>query len=381
MSLLGGCMTGRSATTIRFMGILILLTAQACSLASGPTPTATPEASSTPTATQTSAPTQSPTLTTEPTLDSPPPTSTEVVSETLKLSDEIYLHPENLFEAYPPVDWEITDDASSATFFDPDESGLIYLQVTNTGYELDEAAFENFVNAREFNLFNVYPGYKEGEREFDAAQRIASVSKTVLFNGKPQTIVTYYDQKGSAIYSVDFWVDSDKVEAYNPLYTDFFENITVDSSAAALLEPYAWVFTFTGPSNLYSIQVPSSWRYDFSEGEFALVETFYAPDDGALIQNVVYDNGTTINRNDAGKLALELLNNYYAADIIVTEDRIQPDGSERLTWYSPSGNYRGVSFLETRGTAFLLFTVMYDNELEDPYLKVLEYTVSSYSVP
>jgi hypothetical protein len=60
---------------------------------------------------------------------------------------------------------------------------------------------------------------------------------------------------------------------------------------------------------------------------------------------------------------------------------VQPDGSERLIWSSPSGDYSGTSFLETRGTTFLLFTTMYDNPYEDYYLETLNYTIGTYEVP
>jgi hypothetical protein len=63
------------------------------------------------------------------------------------------------------------------------------------------------------------------------------------------------------------------------------------------------------------------------------------------------------------------------------DGQVQADGSERLTWESSSGEYSGISFLETRGTTFLLFTVMWDDAYEDVYFDTLDYTVSSYSVP
>jgi hypothetical protein len=117
------------------------------------------------------------------------------------------------------------------------------------------------------------------------------------------------------------------------------------------------------------------------EGPNVVVDTFYAPDRHAVIQNMSYDDGTLVTKAMAGAFALELLKTYYATDIRITDDVVQPDGSERLTWHSRSGDYSGVSFFETRGTTFLLFTTLYDNPFEDIYLDVLNYTISTYDIP
>lgn len=371
-------------TSFKWFAVLAIIPVLwACSGRLEPTPTATQIFSPTQTALPASTPTMLPTETPAETATSEP---TEILTATetanpLVLSGEPYQHSEGLFEVFPPEGWQVDEDESSTAFIDPNSIGFIYLQVTNTGYELEPQAFENFIDARETNFFGTYDAYQQLDQQIDVAQRIGSVSKTLEFEGVTQTIVTYYDQKGPAIYVIDFWADADQFESYNPVYNEFFEKITVDSSTAASLPLYAWVFTFLGPDDLYSIEVPTSWRFTTDEGENALIETFYAPDDHALIQNITYDDGSQISASAAGKKALELLNSYYAADIVITNDQVQPDGSERLTWYSPGGDYRGVSFLETRGTTFLLFTVMYDTPFEDTYLDVLEYTVSSYSVP
>jgi hypothetical protein len=60
---------------------------------------------------------------------------------------------------------------------------------------------------------------------------------------------------------------------------------------------------------------------------------------------------------------------------------VQPDGSERLTWNSPSGNYSGISFLESRGTTFLMFSVLWDNPYEADYFDTLDYIISTYTTP
>jgi hypothetical protein len=127
--------------------------------------------------------------------------------------------------------------------------------------------------------------------------------------------------------------------------------------------------------------VPTAWQYERTESEATIVDTFTAPDGHAVIQNITYDDGSTISRTEAGTLARDLLHTFYAPDIQILDDQVQADGSERLIWQSPGGDYSGISFLETRGTTFLLLTTMYDNEFEDVYIDTLEYTISSYTIP
>jgi hypothetical protein len=85
---------------------------------------------------------------------------------------------------------------------------------------------------------------------------------------------------------------------------------------------------------------------------------------------------------------LKLLNTYYSStgkegDIRISDDSIQKDGSERLTWTSKGGGYSGLSFLEVRsnGTTFLFFTVDWGNDVQDTYIDTLNYVIESYKIP
>src|SRR5690606_7523860 len=144
---------------------------------------------------------------------------------------------------------------------------------------------------------------------------------------------------------------------------------------------YLWVYNFTGPNDLFEIEVPTAWQYERTEDGTTIIDTFYAPDGHAVIQNITFDEGTELSRTQAAQLGREWLKDAYAQDMRFLDDRVQPDGSERLTWTSAASDMSGISFLEARGTTFLLFTAMYDNEFEDVYLETLEYTISSYTIP
>ena len=301
--------------------------------------------------------------------------------EEVELADSSYTHPQNLFSLVPPAGWEISDEDGSTSIEAPDGSGFIYVQVTNTGYALDDTSFTSFVEHRDLNFFSGFDDYTEVSQEVDPDTDVASVTKSVSFEGVPQTIITVYDQYDAIIYSYDFWTDETNFGAYSDLYSRLIESIEVNPDAGTEQVVYNWIYTFSGPLDLFTIEVPTPWRYEQTEGESAIVDTFYAPDEHAVIQNIAYDEGQEISRSEAGAFALELLRSYYADDIQILDDQVQPDGSERLIWTSPSGDYSGTSFLETRGTTFLLFTTMYDNPFEDVYLETLNYTIDTYEVP
>lgn len=364
----------------------LAVTTEATAAVVADTPAAEPRPTEEPTATAepTDEPTAEPTEEVEPTR-APLPTKSVATAAAptaaLELDTTVFAHPGGYFSLTPPLGWTVESTDASASFAAPDDSGFIYVQVTHTGPALDGDSFERFVDNRDLNFFSTYDNYVEVDQQVNKETGVATVTKSLVFDGIPQTVFTLYDQYGPVIYSFDFWADEDLFDAYADAYQTILDTATVNSEAAAELTPYDWIYTFTGPSNFFTIDVPTPWRYEVSEAEFVVVDTFYSPDEHAVIQNITHDDGQPISRSEAGAFALELLRTYYAQDVTIIDDQVQPDGSERLTWRSASGDYSGISFFETRGTAFLLFTVMYDNPYEDVYFDTLDYTIGSYTIP
>jgi hypothetical protein len=378
---------------------LLLLAAMACSLVSGDEPTAVPETDPAvtqeqeiagPTDTPLPPPTEAPPADpppTEPPPTEPPPTAEPVVDEPAavapELADTAYFHPMDFFELTPPDGWPIDEESEGGTSFsEPSGVGYVEVEVTNTGALLDADSFERFIDAREINLFGELDGYEIVDYELFPDIGVARVTKEFDLDGIPQTVFTYYDLYDQVIYATDFWADSDAFDAYAPVYEAILDSMIVDNEAVAeSAVDYYWIQTFYGPGDLFSIEVPIPWFYEREEVDVATVDTFYSPDEHSFIENITYDDGEVISKSEAGAFALELLKEFYASDIQISDDTVQPDGSERLTWRSPSGEYSGISFLETRGTTFLLFSAVWDDAYEDAYLDSLLYTIESYDVP
>ncbi|GAB4522682.1 MAG: hypothetical protein Fur0018_04730 [Anaerolineales bacterium] len=380
-------MMSHTLRPVLYLVAFMLIVSMACTIGGGPAPTPTLEPTQPPPPTATATNPPPPTATNPP----PPPTATtEAVappspppSAAFQLDNVTSSYADGVYEVYAPTGWEVKEGTASVSFSEPagGGDGFIYLQATNTGAELDFESFQRFVEAREANFFGTYSNYQQIDIQYDEAKSLAYVVKLLDYDNVPQKVETLYDQQGQIVYALDFWADAAVYDQYVDQFDAFFNGITVNSTQAAKSDLYNWVWTFTGPADLFTIKVPTSWRYERSTGTDTIVDTFYSPDEHAVIQNITYDDGTAISKSDAGAFALELLRTYYATDIVITGDKVQPDGSERLTWNSPGGNYTGISFFESRGTTFLLFTVMYDNPYEDTYFDSLNYVISTYDVP
>lgn len=147
--------------------------------------------------------------------------------------------------------------------------------------------------------------------------------------------------------------------------------------------------TFTDQNELYQIDIPGNWNYEQTSGDNYYADVFTAPDEGAKVENIVYNDGTAFSGGQNGRFALDILNTFYsstgeAGDIRVTDDSIMKDGSERLTWQSRGGDYSGVSFFEIRGSdrkTFLMFTVYWLDDAEDFYSETLNNVIDSYRLP
>jgi hypothetical protein len=128
------------------------------------------------------------------------------------------------------------------------------------------------------------------------------------------------------------------------------------SSATATTASSSALVTWTDQNKYFSIQVPGDWQHSQTVDKnknFWYWDVIASPDNNARVESVVYDDGTPWTGSQNGQAALTLLNQFYSktgqeGDIRISNDSIQPDKSERLTWASKTGNYSGVSYFEVR---------------------------------
>src|SRR5690606_29454920 len=175
-----------------------------------PTDTAEPENTAEPQATDTRETPATDTPAPRPTQEEPPTAAPTVAqAPELALAASTFTHSSGGFSLVPPSGWRSEESSGAASFDAPDGTGFIYVQITNTGYELDGQAFANFVTHRDLNFFDDFADYELISQEIDESNGQATVTKYLTFDGVPQTVVTFYDQYGPIIYSYDFWADEE----------------------------------------------------------------------------------------------------------------------------------------------------------------------------
>jgi hypothetical protein len=299
----------------------------------------------------------------------------------LELQNQPYVHPSQSFSLFPPLGWTLEERGASATWSDTETSSSIDVFVNTTGYQLAPDAFDRFVAANETNYFQAFDSYQVLDRSrdnFGAEVVLQSLSA----GGSAYRVTSIYYEEKDVIYEVDFWADAEVADAYAPAFTQIWQDMGVSvDSASANVTPYAFVYTFTDPGGYFSFDVPYVWRHDVYSETYAVVDTFWSPDELAYVENIKYDDGTTISKSLSGSFALDLLHKYYASDVKISSDKVQPDGSERLMWNSPSAGQTGMSFFETRGTTFLMLTLSYDDSVGYVYSPVFDSVLASYAVP
>ncbi len=299
----------------------------------------------------------------------------------LTLAATRFTHPSMGFSIDPPEGWPVDLQDTRATWTDPSGEGRIDIRVNPTGYQLDEAYLDNFIQALEERSSVEHDGYRVLDQSIDdAGTRV--VTQSLSEKGIPFRVVSVYVQDKDVVYLGEFWVSASSVDAYMPAYEQIWQGMLVSSeSASASIEPYTDVYTFDDADGLFRLDVPRGWHLDVYTQPDAVANTFWAPDRLARIEIIKYDDGTEISKALAGSFALDLLHQRYSEDAKITEDKVQLDGGERLTWSSKSGDVAGASFFETRGTTFLMLTYLSDNSVDYVYAPVLERLLQSYSAP
>ncbi|MBN1310005.1 MAG: hypothetical protein JXB30_01210 [Anaerolineae bacterium] len=311
-------------------------------------------------------------------------TQEEPSSVAFVLSDEIFIHSSGAFAVYLPDGWvtEERDDGIAAN--DPDDTAALDISFTNIGVSVDDETLGIYIDAIEANWFASFENYNAYDPEIQGDGSIL-MPKDVSSGGKTWTILSYYWQEGTVVYQQDFWVLEDLYDDYLDSLLAIANSMETDAAAGEDASLYAFRYSFTGPDGLFSFDVPYGLTYVREEsdedGMRVIIDSWTSPDGQMTVESLLYDEGEEVSRSLAGAIALELLRQFYASDLKVIDDLVQPDGSERLMWNSAEGNYSGTTFFETRGTSFLFLTWFADDDHYDLYEPIWLDLVESYDIP
>lgn len=298
----------------------------------------------------------------------------------INLDTNTYNHPDGLFTMLVPKMWTIDQDMTSVSLNDPASDTSLKVQIVNTGYPLESESLINLVRAREMSELSVFENTVEIDRQVNEEDKSIYIIKKVTHQGREKTLITLYHQKDQAALILDFLFNHNEFNVDQKDLTgiinsveinpDIFSHLPIDSNANDSIRANGY----------FSIEIPVYWISERTSGEFSSVDTFYAPDNRAIAQTLIYDDGQSLSRRVAGQIVLATLRENYAKDIIVVKDRVLPDGREELTWKSINDSYEGITIFETRGSALLVLSVMRENDPENYYQGILDDIISSYTI-
>lgn len=316
---------------------------------------------------------------------SPPPSPTHQISGSfnkrkIDFDIQMYSHPDKLFSMLVPKDWIFDQELTNLSLIDPESASSFNIQVVDSGYPLEIESLINFVQAKENQNLSSYEKSIEIDRQVMEEDKTIYTINKVTHQGKEKTLITYYYHEGHAILILDFLFNQDEFEIDQEKLTRLKNSFKIDLDVLSSFPRDSSATKNIQENGYFSIETPVYWLSERNSGEYSIIETIYAPDNGAIAQTIVYDDGESLSRSVGGNIVLTLLRENYARDISVLADRILPDRREELTWRSNNKNYEGVTVFETRGTALLVLTVMREYDPENYYQEILNDILESYTI-
>ena len=306
------------------------------------------------------------------------PSLNSTLLPTIRVTTEAYNQPDGLFNLLVPTNWSLRESQSSSTFSDPQGETTLTVRVVNTVYALDNESFRRLVETREKNIYAGYESYTEIDRPSNEAMGSISIEKQFSNRGVPTSVRSLYLMEDQAIFILDFWAKQDNFKAYQEVLDTIVKSVNVHPDSVSKLHDYSSDEDGNYKNRYFTIQVPVYWENKRTSGENSVVDTFYSPDMRSAVQMVIYDDGESLSKNVAGDLVRTLLREQYARDVTVTSDNLLKDGRERLIWRSDLGKYQGVTLFETRNTALLLVTAMWNNDFDEYFQWLPDDIIKTY---
>lgn len=310
-----------------------------------------------------------------------PPTQERIPAtavSTAVIETRLYTHPDNLFGLTIPITWNVNSASNITQFKDPSSSIVIDVQLMDTQYQLDLESFTRAVNAREANVFGEFESYLETDRQLNQGEVSYLIEKRLLQDGVPSTAISLYRQYGRSIIILDLWSGIEDYEGKKSQLSEVLASFSIDEGAG---QPSARLHAdlFSPKSNgAFSLDVPRYWDHNTSTAENSVVDTFTSPDQKAIIQMVIFDDGEPISGTVAGAFVRNLLRNYYAKDIYVSKYQSLNDGREELIWESTGSDYQGITYFDVNDTELIIYTIMTTADFEEIYADLLENVLNSF---
>jgi len=324
--------------------------------------------------TQTTVSTQAPT--TIPTAIQANPTA---VVESVQLMT--YTHPSNSFSFDFPSNWTIEETGEGdVVCMSPDQSGVFGISVINTGYKLDEDAFETLVTALENNLWKPYKNYVELQRETkdETTGKVILVVKTLDINTIPYNVISVYLQMDQAVYWANSFSSSAVTEETSEILSQMGYSIVFNPEYAKDFVPYmSSIGQLTAPHNLFTMNTPIGWTYQHEEDSTGVGDMYTAPDSLALVMNMYINGDSALSMADAEAQSKELLKQIIGDKVDIYSTEVLDDGHTHWN-YRLEDSLKGEVFLKPVGNDLAFLMYFYAVPWEDTYLPAIQAMFDSY---
>lgn len=169
------------------------------------------------------------------------------------------------------------------------------------------------------------------------------------------------------------------------MYSDLFQAVKgsaiVNISSLPEEALYASRFDYTAPDAFFDLKIPTAWGKftDASTISNTIIEGYLTPDKRASVQVVVFKYKEQISQKLKGEKTLEIMRTLYGHDLRVANDKVLPDGRERLTWYAGKKNINGKSFFDSYGNSLYILTMVWEEPTANIYVPILEKIEESFT--
>jgi hypothetical protein len=292
-----------------------------------------------------------------------------------------YTHPSNSFSILVPEDWtSVGESAGGAMFSSPDQTGMVALQVENTGNVLNADEFTKAVDAFEINGFSPYKNYKQTNREIQTDKGYAIISKTMDMNAIPFQAATIFEQKGKVLYAETYISAVSAVSATGPIFTAMDNSFKSNPAYGEDLSPFTTItHLYADPNNLFSLKVPALWTYEDSQKNGSVI-TYTSPDSNAVIMLVKTDMGKAVTRALADTTALEMLKKMFS-DVRIAKTEVLKNGSYQMSWASKSAGAVGLNIYKWSGSIWYFLLWLANPGFENIYGPAFDQSIASYAIP
>lgn len=284
------------------------------------------------------------------------------------ISSSMYTLPSGAMSFRPPLIWEKhTENTNYAKFISRDKRAFFEAGYESTGYDLDQEAFDRYVD----NAINAL--YAQSE-QFTVKEDIQETGRRVitsqfLMNGLVWKTRDVFIQKNYVVYFFSFHALQADWEYYLPGFEQIYSSLESNTRFVTTDDLYEFTTVYVDPGNIFRVRKPIGWSASgvvtISEGTKS--EVLEAPDGLAFFRVLIHQPSEPLTPSNVGQTAIALLREVIAEDMAFTNDQILPDGRIRLNWTASSIVSRGFSFFWLEGYDLYVISFWQDNSKEGIY--------------